>query len=203
MAKLVVDNAVQNQADGAPRLLQDLERLSSADSSPTATPSISLHDPSPVLRLRCTAYLRERLEVLWTQELSPQARAIGLDFHDDLHPDPTTKSFPCDFTISFPSAQLRVHAWVLYNRWKWFASMIDSGLTESTDKVLALSSDSIGYRDMIRFLRFIYTNRLDHIPDAKSISSLLPHLEFFGIVDSSGESLPPFEPLVYRINITQ
>jgi len=64
---------------------------------------------------------------------------------------------PTNFVISNGSGNvLPVHDWVLYTRWPYFRSLIDSGLSEALSGSMELSSYSIPSSALLQLVRYIY-----------------------------------------------
>ena len=63
-----------------------------------------------------------------------------------------------NFVFEFGDRRVSVHDWVLYARWPWFASLVDSGLSEFKSGCSSLPSGTLSESTFIAWVYYLYTN---------------------------------------------
>jgi len=78
------------------------------------------------------------------------------------------------FTISGnPNFAIRAHDWVLYSRWTYFSTLLDSGMAEASNRIAEMPSD-FPPAALLLLIQYLYTNKVT--TGMKSLLKTHPHI---------------------------
>lgn len=90
------------------------------------------------------------------------------------------------------SSTIGACGWLLYVRWPWFKSLIDSGLDEAKTRVVTLPADSLTSQALISIISAFQSGIAHEMQSLSRVDalSILRHAGAFGLVNEIHEPLP-------------
>lgn len=185
---------------------------SSSQSSP-ASPNLSVAAKKrssvilPYLIERCSALFWTRVVTREMKSFVPmlsscEAALEPLSATDVLQQKPAL--FKPNFSLVLDAQEIEVHDWILYARWPWFRSLVNSGMAETLSKRVELPLNTFTYPGLVAFVYYLYSHQTDLYTPQLS-AELLTNAEQFQLAELFSHPLKPhpaFDRLFQHSNST-
>lgn len=156
------------------------QKRQSAKTSVATSPEARRSLLAPYLLKRCEALFFEQVAPNLLPSLQTFTRPLSLNVVPNIE-FPVPKWLTPDFVIEVEEVRMQVHSWVLYGRWTWFKSLVESGFAEAVAKCAPLPSNTLMPITFLALLVYIYTSQVDLFKTADLCMEVLKSAEILSL----------------------
>lgn len=159
----------------------------------------------PYLLERCSALFWTRVVTKEAKRYVPALETLKAALEPLPVSDPLVKQtalFRPNFVLILDAHEIKVHDWILYARWPWFRSLMNSGMEETLSKRATLPPNTFSYPGLIAFIYYLYAHQTDLYTPTLA-TELLFNAEMFQLAELFTVPLKPhpaFDLLIRHCN---
>ena len=156
---------------------------------------------SPYLISRCTSLFWTKVACSINKTLAPTLVALEEHLEPLSSSDVLNRSHPLlspNYTLMVEDQKIMCHDWILYARWPWFRSLLQSGMEEAQSGTATIPTGSFSYAGFVALLYYLYSHKTELFAPPLCVE-LLRNAEEFRLVELLSRPYlpdPNFEPLI-------